>query len=192
MLDLANYSVRAGEILHSLEDGGRRMPLAPARPAEGPGLERLRRTSVEELFDNEPIASSEFGECVRSAMFLYFSALDESHTISQGIETPTGSFLHAVMHRQEPDYSNAKYWVRRTGAHELYPTLREDAMRLRLKSDLMPEAIKRNSKWDPMWFVDQVERAVGGDALLESDLMEIQRLEWDLLFDYSYRRALSG
>jgi hypothetical protein len=192
MLDLANYSVTAGEILHSLDDGARRMPLAPKGPAEGAGLARLRKTGLKELFDNEPIASPEFAACVRSAMFLYFSALDESHTISQGIETPTGSFLHAIMHRQEPDYSNAKYWVRRTGSHELYPTLREDSMRLRLKGSALPETIKRNPRWDPMWFVDQVERAVGGDPLLESDLMEVQRLEWDLLFDYSYRRALSG
>lgn len=192
MFDLANFSVTVGEILDSIDNGARRMPLAPTGPATGPGLDRLRRTSVEELFDNEPIASVEFGACVRSAMFLYFSALDESHTISQGIGTPTGSFLHGIMHRQEPDYSNAKYWVRRTGAHELYPTLREDVMRLRLKSNLLPEAVKRSSQWDAIWFVDQVERAVGGDELLESDLMEIQRLEWDLLFDYCYRRALSG
>ena len=192
MLDLANYSATAGEILYSLDEGGRRMPLAPTGPAEGAGLALLRRSSIEGLFDNEPIASLEFGACVRSAMFLYFSALDESHTISQDIGTPAGSFLHAIMHRQEPDYPNAKYWVRRTGSHELYPTLREDAMRLRLKSDLLPEAIRRAPRWDALWFVDQVERAVGGDRLLESDLMEIQRLEWDLLFDYSYRRALSG
>ncbi len=192
MLDLANYSATTAEILGSLDGGGRRMPLAPSGPAAGAGLERLRRASLEELFDNEPIASREFGECVRGAMFLYFSALDESHTISQGINSPTGSFLHGVMHRQESDYSNAKYWFRRTGAHELFPTLREDALRLPLKSNLLPEAIRQRKQWDPLWLVDQVERAVGGDAPLEGDLLEIQRLEWDLLFDYSYRRALSG
>lgn len=192
MFDLANFSATTAEILGSLDGGAHRMPLAPSGPAAGPGLDRLRKTTVAELFDNEPVASIEFGECVRSAMFLYFSALDDCHTISQGISTPTGSFLHGIMHRQEPDYSNGKYWFRRTGRHELFPTLREDAMRLRLKSNLLPEAIKQRPDWDALWFVDQVERAVDGDKLLEDDLVELQRLEWDLLFDYSYRRALSG
>lgn len=192
MLDLANYSVTVREILGSLDGGARRMPLAPSGPVSGPGLDRLRTTSVEALFDGEAVASHEFADCTRSALFLYFSALDESHTISQGIGSPTGSFLHGVMHRQEPDYSNAKYWFRRVGSHELFPTLREEAMRLPLRTNLLGEAIKREPRWDPMWFIDQVERAVDADDFLEADLLSVQRLEWDLLFDYSYRRALIG
>ncbi|MBI1356516.1 MAG: hypothetical protein GC160_19415 [Acidobacteria bacterium] len=192
MFDVASYSLTVGEFLHGLEEGCRRMPLAPTRPVEGKGLAALRRVTVDELFDGARVASREFAQCVRSALFLYYSALDDSHRISQDIGSPSGSFLHGIMHRQEPDYSNAKYWFRRVGSHELFPTLREDALRLPLKSEVLPAAIRSAPKWDPFWFVDQVERAVAGDDLLAADLIEIQRLEWDLLFDYSYRRALSG
>ena len=42
--------------------------------------------------------------------------LDESHSVSQNMEgTALGDHWHGIMHRREPDYSNAKYWYRRLG-----------------------------------------------------------------------------
>jgi hypothetical protein len=178
--------------LSALDDGRRRMPLAPSGPARGEGLELLRSTPPEALFEGETPASGPFAECVRSALYLYYSALDESHTISQDIHSTTGSFLHGIMHRQEPDYSNAKYWFRRVGEHELFPTLREDALRLSLKTDEVRRAIQERKRWDSMWLVDECERGAKAGGALEEDLLEVQRLEWELLFDYCYRRALAG
>ncbi|MEZ5365882.1 MAG: hypothetical protein R2748_27005 [Bryobacterales bacterium] len=74
----------------------------------------------------------------------------------------------------------------------LFPTLREDALRLSLKTNEVRAAIERNKRWDAMWFVDACERGVREGGALESDLLELQRLEWQLLFDYCYRRALAG
>src|SRR5688500_18443569 len=64
---------------------------------------------------------------LRSAALLWHDHLDASHTVSQNIETPDGSWLHGIMHRREPDYGNAKYWFRRVGQHEAYPKLAERA-----------------------------------------------------------------
>ncbi len=98
------------------------------------------------------------------------------------------------MHRQEPDYSNSAYWFRKVGRHELFPTLREECSRLRLRSQEVAGAIESQTEWDPYWFIDACQNAVGGRASADetSDLEAIQRLEWRLVFDYSYRRALSG
>ena len=192
MFDLGQYSGKVYAILSSLEDGSRRMPLAPEGPARGEGLEMLRQTPARGLFEEDEPASGPFAECVRSALFLYYSALDESHTVSQSIETASGSFLHAIMHRQETDYSNAKYWFRHVGEHELYPTLREDAARLPLKTAEVRKAVQERKRWDAMWFVDACERGPNEKGAFEGDLLELQRLEWELLFDYCYRRALAG
>jgi hypothetical protein len=194
MFDPLLYSPAVQSILSTQDGGMRAMPLAPPGPVEGTGLGWLRETPLEALFDGGEIASRPFALCTRSALFLYFSALDESHRISQEIATPTGSFLHGIMHRQEPDYSNAKYWFRRTGGHELFPTLREEALRLPLKTEALASAIQERPHWDPFWFVDQVEKAVqaGPAPVLTGDLERIQQLEWQLVFDYSYRRASSG
>ena len=109
MFQPANYGPRVEEILLSLDAGERLMPLAPIQSVEGRGLKLLRGATIEDLFEGRAVESPSFAECVRSALFLYFSALEESHKISQGIDTPTGSLLHGIMHRQEPDYGNAAY-----------------------------------------------------------------------------------
>ncbi len=196
MLDLTRGSSVTREILDSAEGGGRVMSLAPAAPLAGAGLDRLRSASAEELLDG-PIASRDFADCVRSALFLYFSAIDESHTISQSISSSTGSFLHGIMHRQEPDFPNSKYWFRRVGRHELFPVLREAALE-RLRSaggapaERLASAVESRAEWDPFWFVDQCEAvAQARGTELERALMEIQRVEWGLVFEYCLRQAIS-
>jgi hypothetical protein len=39
----------------------------------------------------------------------------KAHEIAQDILTPTGSWIHAFLHREEGDLSNAAYWYRRAG-----------------------------------------------------------------------------
>ncbi len=40
---------------------------------------------------------------------------ERAHEIAQAIEDDTGSWVHAYLHRQEGDASNAAYWYRRAG-----------------------------------------------------------------------------
>jgi hypothetical protein len=199
MLDANAYGKEIASILAPHEGGERLMPLAPAGPLLGEGLTRLRGLSSLELFGGTPIAAADFADCVRSALFLYFSDLDESHTISQNIPTATGSFLHGIMHRQEPDFSNSKYWFRRVGFHEVFPALREAALEtLGAEAGESTAAaglraqIESRAQWDPFWFVDQCEASSRGSADLQQRLREIQRLEWQLLFDYCYQKAVGA
>ena len=68
----------------------------------------------------------------RAGLWLYFDFLDESHRSSQEIETPDGSFWHAIMHRREPDAENSKYWWRRVGKHPVLSRLVEESARTRI------------------------------------------------------------
>lgn len=47
------------------------------------------------------------------AMWLWHDFIDEAHKIAQDNETPEGSWLHAIVHRRERDFSNSKYWYAR-------------------------------------------------------------------------------
>jgi hypothetical protein len=197
MLDPQAYGKAIASILAPHEGGGRLMPLAPSGPLRGEALTQLGGLSSRELFAGTPIAAEDFADCVRSALYLYLSDLDASHTISQNIPTATGSFLHGIMHRQEPDFSNAKYWFRRVGSHEVFAPLREAALEWLAPSGsaaakTLRAQIETHPQWDPFWFVDQCEAAGQGAAELDPELREIQRLEWQLLFDYSYRKAVGG
>ena len=116
----------------------------------------------------------------RAGLWLAFDFLDESHTISQGLETPEGSYWHAILHRREPDAWNSKYWWRRVGNHPVFAQLAEQAARLGWRA------------WDPAAFVDACEEERGSGSERERLLREVQRAEWELLFAWCYRHSVGA
>ncbi len=145
--------------------------LAPKRNEDETLLARLNTLTLDTLFAPHKIKSRSDAECVHSALFLWHDYLDESHKISQEIETQNGSYWHGIMHRREPDYGNAKYWFRKVGAHPIFPALGSD--------------------WDPFAFIDQCELAAKKkDAKLDEQCRAIQKTEFDLLLEHCWRAAL--
>ena len=126
--------------------------------------ERLRPLDLEKLFAPTPIRDELIARACLAGLWLWFDFLDESHKISQEIDTPTGSFWHAIMHRREGDFGNSKYWWRRVGKH---PALIGDLFAL----------------------VDEVEAYLTSGRGNVADLQARQEREWQTLFDYCCRQA---
>src|SRR3954471_2943326 len=99
----------------------------------------------------EAIAAATVPELARAGLYLYAGLWDEAHEVAQAIETPDGSFWHAIVHRQEPDAGNASYWFRRVGLHAIYPALAKRA------AAIDPAFA---GAWDPSAFIEYCERAV--------------------------------
>jgi hypothetical protein len=173
------------QTLLSLAGGGRRlMPLAGGMCVSEQARQQIGQLETGALFAPRPVADRDFAEAARSGLFLYFSCLDEAHKVAQDIATPTGSYWHGILHRQEPDFSNAAYWFRRVKQHEIFPALREAAIE---------QGFQRQSDraWDPFRFIDACESVHRKrDEALERTLVEVQLAEWQLLFDYCCRRAV--
>jgi hypothetical protein len=159
-------------------DGQRLMPLANGTCSSAEARSLLSKVDAWRLF---PGALAP--EAALSGLFLYFSCLDESHTLSQEIGSSEGSFWHGIMHRQEPDAGNASYWFHRVGQHPVFPELAEAAAAILA---VHPKCgFAGSERWDPFAFIDFVEtarRKPGSEA--ERAAEEIQRAEWHLLFRY--------
>ena len=157
-----------------------------ANAAARPGLEGL---SLDSAFKGETVLDENMASACISAAWLYHNFLDESHTLSQQIDTPTGSFWHGIMHRREPDISNSKYWFQKVGDHETFPAIREAASRVASGTG-GEAAVLTNSTWDPFGFVDLCEAGLNGNVALDEVCRTVQQIEWEVLFDYSYQKAI--
>jgi len=98
---------------------------------------------------------------VKAALWLYVDELDKAHAIVQDLHTPTGAFLHAIVHRREGDFWNSKYWFRQAGHHPV---------------------ISHIEHYEPYDLVQRADEAGGADP---QDLIDLQRAEWKAIFDYA-------
>lgn len=120
-----------------------------------------------------------------AGLWLYFSCFEEAHELAQSGSTPECELWHAILHRQEPDSGNAAYWFRKAGPHPAFSTIAQAAISI---LDRHPEAEFRIGKWDPFAFIAYCERARQQPSTeQETAALEIQRAEWQILFDYCAR-----
>jgi hypothetical protein len=131
----------------------------------------------------DAIARATVPESARAGLYLYAGLWNDAHETAQAIDTPDGSYWHAIVHRQEPDGGNASYWFRRVGRHSIFPALADRAAAI-------DPALA--GTWDPYQFIEYCERAAqqGGDS--EKRAIAIQQAEWELLFDYCLNSATRG
>ncbi|MFI4860062.1 MAG: hypothetical protein ACIAXF_05205 [Phycisphaerales bacterium JB063] len=112
---------------------------------------------------------------VQAGLWLYVDELDKSHDCSQALPGPTGCYWHAIMHRREGDFNNAKYWYRKAGAHPAMNHI-DLAGGTAAGSDM--------AEYDAIEFVDRVARADARHEPDSPDLVALQHHEWKALFEW--------
>ena len=180
-----------GQELQLLLETNRCRPLGRGQPVDQMRAP-LRELSVGSAFAHTSVVDPDMAACCIAGVWLLYDYLEESHVISQGVDTASGSYWHAIMHRREGDFSNAKYWFRRVGDHAIFGTLAQRAARI-AEDDPQTDAVDRlasGGPWDPFGFVDLCQSATGGLPDVIQECERIQQAEWELLFDHCYRAAV--
>jgi hypothetical protein len=127
-----------------------------------------------------------------AALWLWHDGLSECHKIVQQSSadmTSTFAFWHAIMHRREGDFPNSKHWYSRAASH---PVL---AIQVHLTGSNPNPTLADNSilrviagGWNPNALVDLVESVHRHpDDPRHILAVRLQKLEWQLLFDYCAR-----
>jgi len=127
-----------------------------------------------------------------AGLYLWHDHLAQSHTISQSIPTPTGSLWHAIMHRREGDFSNSKYWYARCTNHPCSQFLAAQVAQLIASLPADKQLLRlTQAGWNPNAFVDFVEQLHDRPSDPKYSLaVELQKMEWRCLFDWSVRQSI--
>ena len=182
----ARYSQAVRELLKP----PRTPPLGPGTAVRAAG-ERLRALNVTSLFAPATVRDRMMGSACLAGLWLWFDHLDESHSLSQEIHTPEGSFWHGIMHRREGDFANAKYWFAKVRRHPVHWALAETAAGLARGVAGAPAWLTRGP-WDADAFIDLCEECATGRSNLTALCESLQRREWQLLFEHCYQRAIAA
>jgi hypothetical protein len=115
---------------------------------------------------------------LRAGLYLMHDFLDESHSQSQSMEGDRDADLwHAIMHRREPDYINAKYWCRRVTQHPIHGELAALAVPVFARAGITGFS---QTTWDAARFVDLCERVAHEDSPANLAAREVQWQEMSL------------
>ena len=185
VFDAAAY----GPVIAALLAEPRLAPLGPGRPnlAVRAALEAL---TPEGLFAPHRLEDRDAARACLAGLWLYHDFLDESHTLSQDLNTAEGSYWHGLLHRREPDFSNSKYWFRRVGTHPVFEPLCAAAAKLAQGAPPQAAFLGRQTSWDPFGFIDLCEASYDAKAPCHELCRQVQRVEWELLFDHCCRKAV--
>lgn len=167
-----------------------------------PGLSTLEigrpnlavRDRLMALREGEPFAQvrdRDMATACRAGLFLYFDYFEESHQLSQDLNSAEGSYWHAILHRREPDADNAKYWFSRVGDHPIFAELHKAGQDLAVNAPGEAAFLRTEPRWDAFAFVDLCEAARTGRTAILGSCLAIQLVEWQLLFDHCFRGAVS-
>ncbi|MFN3649997.1 MAG: hypothetical protein ACK47B_10485 [Armatimonadota bacterium] len=169
----------------------------------------LHDTPLDQLFAGQELRDPQMAAAAVAGMHLWNDNFGASHSICQGIPTPTGSYWHGLCHRREghagegldANLSNAKYWFRRSAGHPAYEPVYRAALNaldtggsgFRWITETADQ-LRAARGWDPAAMADWFGQVEAGTLSPQSQaiLEEIQWREIDVLVDWCVERALRG
>jgi hypothetical protein len=178
--DPTKYGPEVARVLALDGNGSRLLPLrcVPCSNEAARGL--LGKTKPKDLFRD-----SEEPDAAMAGLWLYFSCFEEAHELANSCSSAEGYLWHAILHRLEGDSGNSAYWFKKAHTHPVHEDLSQAAAQILMRHR---HAEFRVGRWDPFAFVSFCDRArqqPGSEQ--EQAALEIQRAEWQILFDYCAR-----
>ena len=129
----------------------------------------------------------------QGALYLYFDCFEEAHNIANDHEgSPEGNWIHAILHRREPDAWNSKYWYARVRIpKKLSQEIAQEALKQLGKEpprelETFQKKLSKSGEWEPEAFVDLCDKARKEDPVSGAYklLAGIQEAEWRGLLNH--------
>jgi hypothetical protein len=148
----------------ALDQGIRPRALTPAR---------VRAEILAPLLRQHPAPDARSADLLHALALLWHDRLDAAHELVQAREGDAeADLLHALLHRREGDYGNARYWFSAVGAHPLYAEITPVARALGV--------VDGTGVFAPGLMVEAVRAACAGERA-SAPLVALQRQEFAAL-----------
>ena len=144
---------------------------------------KIREASDDTISGGKEIADVKMFALVRGALLDAVDALDDAHRIFQDDPSDIGSYWHGVMHRREGDFDNARYWFRRAGRLTISDKMHAAAAPVSAN-------MAKQTSWDAYLLTGLCEQAKFGDTDAVPECLRLQRVEFDELLAYCWRKSL--
>jgi len=136
---------------------------------------RVRAELLAPLLASRPAPAARAADLLHALALLWHDRLDAAHQLVQEREGDAeADLLHALLHRREGDYGNARYWFAAVGEHPLFAGLGPPARALGV--------VGGNGLFAPGLMVEAVRAACAGGRA-SAPLIALQRLEFSTLAD---------
>jgi hypothetical protein len=154
------------------------------------GMPQMARKLLEGVTPGQllsvPVANPQDASAMLGGLWLWHDALDECHRIVQDLPGPTGNFWHAIMHRREGDFSNARYWYARCVDHRAFRLISAMAMDV-IGRQTTDKSLLRIAagEYNPNALVDLVEEIHDQpNDPRHHAAVRLQQMEWEALFQH--------
>jgi len=158
--------------------------LRPSELADSFATIRVRESTDSQLTDGRAITNEKLFPLVRGALLYATDALDETYRIASSIPDDTAVYWCGMSHRRRADFFNARSCFRRVGTHPVFELLHSRA------SEVSVDVAKQWA-WDPYLFVGMCEQEKFGDNKHYTELIKLQRIEFETMFDYVWRKSVA-
>jgi len=154
----------------------------PAGLDQGPRVGVMSVLAIKQVLKSVVVGCSpERRDAMVSLALLWHDAHDAAHALCQAHEgDPNCDYVHALLHRREGDFENAKYWFREVGLHSVYDLVAHSA-----QAQAVPGCVVRGT-WQPAAMVDACATAIRRkyDAGNSAPILALQRTEFSILAGY--------
>lgn len=162
------------------------LPLIQGEPSRPDVVDGLREASLAILYPRTP---KPIRLALAAGLLQVFDFWEESHIAAQEAddlgERGSSAYWHAIIHRREPDHSNAEYWLRRMGKHPILPLVADQAGALIQESGLSwASRLVSEGRWEPVAFLHACRAAAPGSPD-ETLARRLQRIEMLVLLEFS-------
>lgn len=168
----------------------------------------LDRLDIARLFQGVGLVSEVHAHMIRAALYVQNDDLKAAHAICQpmGRDLPEASYWHGVIHRREPDFDNAHSWFLRAESPGMAAALYKAVCDLLQQAIQLPDYgdaracalaffrhLQNLGTWDALYYLDLCRQCANkGDEALHLLLEDVQRVEFETAFEWTFQKAVGA